>query len=168
MPRAFGFDGDSAYHESLEAAVRASEAKRREEKEIAEKERRKSLGLPEDGKSLSLRPSNRTKARNLARTRRALLNYLVMTEPKTRSDKRKEKKADPARKKSVGEKVSNFLFNAGRPSKAQKWGEERVGMGDGEILKVRQGSGEIGSELRGQNERAGGRGLRHGEPEVIR
>ena len=49
MPRAFGFDGDSAYHESLEAAVRASEAKKREEKENAEKERRASLGLPEEG-----------------------------------------------------------------------------------------------------------------------
>ena len=49
MPRAFGFDGDSAYHESLEAAVRASEAKKREERENAEKERRASLGLPEEG-----------------------------------------------------------------------------------------------------------------------
>ena len=49
MPRAFGFDGDSAYHESLEAAVRASEAKKREEKENAEKERRATLGLPEEG-----------------------------------------------------------------------------------------------------------------------
>ncbi len=49
MPRAFGFDGDSAYYESLEASVRASEAKKREEKANAEKERRASLGLPDEG-----------------------------------------------------------------------------------------------------------------------
>lgn len=55
MPRAFGFDGDSAYHESLEVAVRASETKKIEEKENAEKERRASLGLPEEG---TLQPSH--------------------------------------------------------------------------------------------------------------
>jgi hypothetical protein len=54
MPRAFGFDGDSAYYESLEASVRASEAKKREEKENLQKERRRSIGLPEDGTTHSV------------------------------------------------------------------------------------------------------------------
>ena len=30
----------------------------------------------------------------------------------------------------------NLVFNGGRSSKAQKWGEERVGLSDGKILKV--------------------------------
>ena len=51
MPRAFGFDGDSAYYGSLEAHVRAQEAQRRESEVAAKKERRASLGLPEEGKS---------------------------------------------------------------------------------------------------------------------
>lgn len=49
MPLALGFDADTAYHASLATSVRASEAKRLQEKESAEKERRRSLGLPEDG-----------------------------------------------------------------------------------------------------------------------
>ena len=61
MPRAFGFHGDSAYHESLEVAIRASEAKEREEKENAEKESRASLGLPEEGR-LQARISSSTKS----------------------------------------------------------------------------------------------------------
>jgi hypothetical protein len=51
MPRAFGFDDDSAYHEALEAHVRAQEAHRRESEAAAKKKRRASLGLPEEGKS---------------------------------------------------------------------------------------------------------------------
>ena len=50
MPRAFGFDGDSAYYESLEKKVLADEQKRRETEAEAVKERRRSLGLPEDEK----------------------------------------------------------------------------------------------------------------------
>ncbi len=30
----------------------------------------------------------------------------------------------------------NFVFNGGRSSTAQRWGEERVGLSDGKILKV--------------------------------
>lgn len=52
MPRAFGFDGDSAYYESLEKKVLADEQKRRETEAEAVKERRRSLGLPE-GEKLS-------------------------------------------------------------------------------------------------------------------
>ncbi len=54
MTRGLGFDGDSAYHESLEAAVRASESQKNLQREEGQKERRKSLGLPEDGTYYSL------------------------------------------------------------------------------------------------------------------
>jgi hypothetical protein len=66
------------------------------------------------------------------------LRYLsdATAENKSRSDKRKERNADPARKKSIGEKVANVLFNGGRSAKAQQWGEERVGMESGKIVKV--------------------------------
>lgn len=104
MPRALGFDGDSAYAESLEQAVRASEAQKREEQAEAERSRRASMGLPEG-------------------------------EHKSRKDRKKERDADPARKKSVGEKVANFLFNGARSHKAQDWGEGRVGVEDGRVLR---------------------------------
>ena len=50
MPRAFGFDGDSAYYESLEKKVLADEQKRLETEAEAVKERRRSLGLPDNEK----------------------------------------------------------------------------------------------------------------------
>jgi hypothetical protein len=67
-----------------------------------------------------------------------MLRYLLnaMLESKSRSDKRKERNADPARKKSIGEKVANVLFNGGRSAKAQHWGEERVGTESGKTVKV--------------------------------
>ena len=47
MPRALGFDGDSAYYESLAASVRAEEGAKQASADAAAAERRQSLGLPE-------------------------------------------------------------------------------------------------------------------------
>ena len=50
----------------------------------------------------------------------------------------------------------NLVFNGGRSSKAQKWGEERVGLSDGKILKV------------DETHRARDTGeVRHGEAQVV-
>ena len=101
MPRAFGFDGDSAYYESLSTAVRKSEADKAAAEEATRRERRASMGLPED--------------ENLS--------------------KKDQKKAREERegKKTVGEKVANFLFNAGRGDKVEDWQRERIGQADGEV-----------------------------------
>ena len=103
MPRAFGFDGDSAYYESLSAAVRKSEADKEAAAEATRRERRTSLGLPEN-------------------------------EKQSKKDKRKEREAS-AGKKSIGEKVSNFVFNAGRRHKVEDWQRDRIGQADGEVSK---------------------------------
>ena len=50
MPRAFGFDGDSALYESLETAVRKSEADKEAAQEATRRQRRASMGLPEEEK----------------------------------------------------------------------------------------------------------------------
>ena len=50
MPRAFGYDGDSAYYESLSAAVRKSEADKAAAEEATRRQRRASMGLPEEEK----------------------------------------------------------------------------------------------------------------------
>ena len=133
MPRAFGFDGDSAYHESLRTAVLASEAQKQSERAAGERERRVSLGLPAEEEQKKRRFSLRKKS----------------------IDK------SAGEKKSMGEKVSNFVFNAGRSTKAQRWGEERVGLGDGEVVRV----GERGDAERGPRRgELGG----HGVAEVVR
>lgn len=107
MPRAFGFDGDSAYYESLAAKVRADEAAKKAATIEAARERRRSMGLPED-------------------------------EHMSRKDRKAVEKVDPdrkQRKKSVGEKIANFVFNAGRPEKIEQRQVERIGVADGEIRK---------------------------------
>ena len=76
--------------------------------------------------------AKRQASESAARERRASMG-LPEDEHKTRSDKKKERDADPARKKSIGEKVANFVFNGGRSSKAQNWGEERIGNADGRV-----------------------------------
>jgi hypothetical protein len=48
MPRAFGFDGDSAHYESLCDKVLADMAAKTKATEEAAKARRKSFGLPEN------------------------------------------------------------------------------------------------------------------------
>ena len=138
MPRAFGFDGDSAYHESLRTAVLASEAQKQSERAIAERERRVSLGLPAEEEQKKRRFSLRKKSTSAPADA-----------------------GSAGEKKSMGEKVSNFVFNAGRSTKAQRWGEERVGLGDGEVVRFREGGdGERGAR-RGE---LGG----HGVAEVVR
>jgi hypothetical protein len=57
----------------------------------------------------------------------------------------------------VGEKVANFVFNAGRSSKMQRWGEERVGLGDGEVKRVDRE--REGVEIEGQGEGEGQHGV---------
>lgn len=81
MPRAFGFDGDSAYYESLEKKVLADEQKRRETEAEAVKERRRSLGLPE-GEKLSRKDKkileDATGVRSLSERRRRICCSMVV------------------------------------------------------------------------------------------
>ena len=108
MPRAFGFDGDSAYYESLSAAVRKSEADKATAAEATARERRVSLGLPEDEKL-------------------------------SKKDRKKSKEASEG-KKSIGEKMANFVFNGGRRHKVEDWQRERIGQADGEVNKRPEGN----------------------------
>ncbi|KAJ9658229.1 hypothetical protein H2198_003802 [Neophaeococcomyces mojaviensis] len=103
MPKsAFGFDADNAAHEALKAkvladreaervAAKANSAKLQAEKEEAARERRRSLGLPEE-ENKGWR--DRMKER--------------------KEEKRMEDEAHVEKRKSISEKIANLVFNAGR------------------------------------------------------
>lgn len=110
MPRALGFDGDSAYYESLRTKVLADEEAKKLANEEAAQERRKSLGLPEE-------------------------------------EHQSRKHKDPERKKSIGEKVMNFIWNGNRT-------EER---------EVKQAA-----IIGGLKDKKAGKVEEHGTPEIIR
>jgi hypothetical protein len=103
MPRAFGFDADSAYYESLAAAVRKSEADKAAAAEATARTRRASMGLPEE-------------------------------EKRSKKDAKKIKKESRG-KKSISEKVANFVFNGGRRHKVEDWQRDRIGRADGKVDK---------------------------------
>jgi hypothetical protein len=146
MPRAFGFDGDSAMYESVERKVLADEAARK--KSLAE-----TSADPSNNTTTSIQNScdkrrlsnpfsakSRSKDSKTTPTNTDLLDNSnatspeLLTSPTTGAANDDEAALSPANtKKSVGEKVANFLFNGGRRSRQQQWGEQRVGMSDGHV-----------------------------------
>lgn len=132
MTRAFGFDGDSAAYESLERAVLADVAA----KKRASVERRASQDTDE--------------AKKMSRKERKAAAAAEEAEGGGASS--------AGRKKSIGEKVANFVFNGGRSSKMQSRGEERVGDSKGGILRGDTGVVTV-VEGEGEQQRQGGLGL---------
>ncbi|KPI36657.1 uncharacterized protein AB675_10036 [Cyphellophora attinorum] len=145
MPRAFGFDGDSAMYESLERKVLADEAARK--KSLAETSADPStITTSSHNSNDKRRLSNPFSAKSRSKDSKATSTTTVLTEtsnatapelltsPTRRAANDNEAGLSSANsKKSVGEKVANFLFNGGRRSRQQQWGEQRVGMSDGHV-----------------------------------
>ena len=112
MPNGFGFDGDTAYYESLAQKIRADEAAKVAAADSAERERRSSLGLPPE------EPKQR---------RRSSLFASWTGKKNTPKGEGVRSKED---KKSAGEIIATMAFgnrsSMGAP-RDEKWKSERDG-----------------------------------------
>lgn len=123
MPKSsFGYDADNAYHAALKAKVLAD----RDAARAAERERRQSLGLSETekdekkpGKGSWWRRGSKVAPQETVTERRAEMMAEGGKEGTVQEQEVRESAGGEAgdfkdAKKTVGEKVANLLFNAGK------------------------------------------------------